>query len=63
MPHYPGYFGREDLRPEVISDARFDVTRAPGPAFAVLRRGHADFRPEARVVVGGVAAAEADSKP
>lgn len=73
--HYLARFGREDLRPQIISDPHFDVTNAPGPTYALLQRGRtyfenreelrrvrADFKPETRIVIDGVVAAEVYSK-
>jgi hypothetical protein len=73
--HYLSRFGREDLRPRVISDPRFDAASEPGPVYAILQRGRtyfenqaemsrvrAQFKPETRVVIDGVVAAEVYSK-
>ncbi|HEX8147394.1 MAG TPA: glycosyltransferase family 39 protein [Pyrinomonadaceae bacterium] len=73
--HYLARFGREDLRPQVISDPHFDVTGSPAPVYAILQRGRtyfenreelqrvrADFEPETRIVIDGVVAAEVYSK-
>jgi hypothetical protein len=73
--HYLARFGREDLRPQVISDPHFDVTGAPGPTYAILQRGRtyfenreelgrvrATFKPETQIVIDGVVAAEVYSK-
>ena len=73
--HYLARFGREDLRPEIISDPQFDVTSAPGPVYVILQRGRtyfenqaemarvrADFKPETQIVIDGVVAAEVYSK-
>jgi hypothetical protein len=73
--HYLARFGREDLRPQVISDPHFDVANEPGPVYAILQRGRtyfenqaelsrvrADFKPETRVVIDNVVAAEVYSK-
>jgi hypothetical protein len=73
--YYLARFGREDLRPEIISDPHFDVTSAPGPVYAVLQRGRtyfenraemqrvrADFKPETQIVIDGAVAAEVYSK-
>ncbi|MBV9924733.1 MAG: glycosyltransferase family 39 protein [Acidobacteria bacterium] len=73
--HYLARFGRTDLRSEVISDSRFDVTSAPGPVYAILQRGRtyfenreemervrAHFKPETQIVIDGAVAAEVYSK-
>jgi hypothetical protein len=73
--HYLTRFGREDLRPQVISDPHFDVTSEPGPVYAILQRGRtyfenheemqrvrADFHPETQIAIDGVVAAEVYSK-
>jgi hypothetical protein len=73
--HYLARFGREDLRPQVISDPQFDVTNAPAPVYVILQRGRtyfenreevqrvrADFKPETQVVIDGAVAAEVYSK-
>src|SRR3712207_893518 len=73
--HYLARFGRPDLRSRVISDPHFDVTNAPGPTYAILQRGRtyfenreemrrvrADFRPETRIYIDCVVAAEVYSK-
>ncbi|MFL6257117.1 MAG: glycosyltransferase family 39 protein [Pyrinomonadaceae bacterium] len=71
VQHYLARFGREDLRSQVISDPRFDVTNEPGPLYVILQRGRtyfenqaemervrADFKPETQIVIDGVVAAE-----
>lgn len=75
VAHYLARFGREDLRPTVISDPQFDVTSEPGPVYVILQRGRtyfenqaevqrvrADFEPETQIVIDGVVAAEVYSK-
>jgi hypothetical protein len=73
--YYLARYGREDLASQVISDPRVDVTSAPAPVYAILQRGRtyfenreemdavrAQFKPEERIVVNGVVAAEVYSK-
>ncbi|HEX8500727.1 MAG TPA: glycosyltransferase family 39 protein [Pyrinomonadaceae bacterium] len=73
--YYFARYGREDLRPRVISDPGFDVTAEPGPVYAVLQRGRtyfenrdemervrATFTREHSVVIDGVTAAEVYAK-
>ena len=53
--YYLERFGRPDLRSEVISDPRTDVTRAPAPLYCILQRGRTYFenRDELRAVRSG----------
>ena len=73
--YYLARYGRGDLRSRVISDPHFDVTREPSPVYAVLQRGRtyfenrdemarvrATFKPETRITIDGVVAAEVYSK-
>jgi hypothetical protein len=75
VQHYLTRFGREDLRSQVISDPRFDVTNEPAPLYVILQRGRtyfenqaemehvrADFKPETQIVIDGVVTAEVYSK-
>jgi uncharacterized membrane protein YhaH (DUF805 family) len=41
--YYLDRFGRADLQPRVISDARFDARQAPAAAFVIVQRGRTYF--------------------
>jgi Dolichyl-phosphate-mannose-protein mannosyltransferase/Alg9-like mannosyltransferase family len=73
--YYLARYGREDLRPRVISDPSFDVTAEAAPVYAILQRGRtyfenrdelehvrATFRHEQTIVINGAVAAEVYSK-
>jgi hypothetical protein len=69
--YYLARYGREDLRPRVVSDPGFDPTTEPGPVYVILQRGRtyfenrdemervrATFKREQQIFIHGVVAAE-----